>query len=289
MADQPRRARNRPDSRAMWDESDRRSHHGGARDRRDNRDRYRDEPARGYDRRQRSRSRSPIGERRDREDRDRDYDRDRRRGHENPRDKMDGRRHERERGPDREKDRERDGRRREDYHEERAIPKGPSRRGDPRRSISPQRSPLKKGGRAAHDAYSPLPTRSKYPDKDSDHSSARDAPEDENPNRTSKSKNKSQKKKNTRDAAGDEEERGRAKNRESDGEDGAMDVDDNLEVEDNELSAMQAMMGFGGFGTTKGQKVAGNNAGAVYKAKKTEYRQYMNRIGGFNRPLSPGR
>jgi U4/U6.U5 tri-snRNP-associated protein 3 len=68
-----------------------------------------------------------------------------------------------------------------------------------------------------------------------------------------------------------------------------MDVDDNLEVEDNEMSAMQAMMGFGGFGTTKGQKVAGNNAGAVYKAKKTEYRQYMNRIGGFNRPLSPGR
>lgn len=51
---------------------------------------------------------------------------------------------------------------------------------------------------------------------------------------------------------------------------------------------MAAMMGFGGFGTTKGSKVKGNNVGAVRKEKKTEYRQYMNRIGGFNRPLSPG-
>lgn len=52
---------------------------------------------------------------------------------------------------------------------------------------------------------------------------------------------------------------------------------------------MAAMMGFGGFGTTKGKKVTGNNLGAVRKEKKTEYRQYMNRVGGFNRPLSPGR
>jgi U4/U6.U5 tri-snRNP-associated protein 3 len=68
-----------------------------------------------------------------------------------------------------------------------------------------------------------------------------------------------------------------------------MDEDEDLVVEDDEMSAMQSVMGFGGFGSTKGQKVAGNNAGAIYKAKKTEYRQYMNRVGGFNRPLSPGR
>ena len=55
------------------------------------------------------------------------------------------------------------------------------------------------------------------------------------------------------------------------------------------MAAMQAMMGFGGFGTTKNTKVIGNNAGAVRKEKKTEYRQYMNRAGGFNRPLSPSR
>lgn len=61
------------------------------------------------------------------------------------------------------------------------------------------------------------------------------------------------------------------------------------EVEGDDMDAMQAMMGFGGFGTTKGQKIAGNNVGAVRKEKKTEYRQYMNRQGGFNRPLSPSR
>lgn len=52
---------------------------------------------------------------------------------------------------------------------------------------------------------------------------------------------------------------------------------------------MQALMGFGDFGSTKGKKVKGNNAGGVYKEKKVQYRQYMNRQGGFNRPLSPGR
>lgn len=60
-------------------------------------------------------------------------------------------------------------------------------------------------------------------------------------------------------------------------------------ADDDDIDAMQAMMGFGGFGTTKGKQVAGNRAGGVRKEKKTEYRQYMNRQGGFNRPLSPGR
>jgi U4/U6.U5 tri-snRNP-associated protein 3 len=64
--------------------------------------------------------------------------------------------------------------------------------------------------------------------------------------------------------------------------------DDEPEVDDD-MAAMQAMMGFGGFGTTKNKKIAGNNVGAVRKEKKTEYRQYMNRQGGFNRPLSPSR
>ncbi|KAM7221668.1 Protein of unknown function (DUF1777) domain containing protein [Rhypophila decipiens] len=70
-----------------------------------------------------------------------------------------------------------------------------------------------------------------------------------------------------------------------------MDRDDEEElvVEDDGLEAMQAMMGFGGFDSTKGKKIKGNNLGAVHKEKKTEYRQYMNRVGGFNRPLSPGR
>ncbi|PBP17363.1 u4 tri-snrnp-associated [Diplocarpon rosae] len=65
--------------------------------------------------------------------------------------------------------------------------------------------------------------------------------------------------------------------------------EDDLVIEDDGMAAMQAMMGFGGFGTTHQQKVAGNDIYAVRKEKKTEYRQYMNRVGGFNRPLSPSR
>lgn len=122
-------------------------------------------------------------------------------------------------------------------------------------------------------------------EKGSGHSSVRGDPEDDDRSR----KSSSVKNTDMRGSQGDEQSRGRRSTREEDGEVDAMDEDDDLAVEDDEMTAMQAMMGFGGFGSTKGQKVAGNNAGGVYKAKKTEYRQYMNRIGGFNRPLSPGR
>ena len=63
-----------------------------------------------------------------------------------------------------------------------------------------------------------------------------------------------------------------------------MDVD-----EDPEIALMRQMMGFAGFRSTKQTKVPGNNVYEVRKEKKTEYRQYMNRVGGFNRPLSPSR
>ena len=65
--------------------------------------------------------------------------------------------------------------------------------------------------------------------------------------------------------------------------------DDEVIVEDDSMADMAAMMGFGGFTTTQNKQVLGNNIGAVRKEKKTEYRQYMNRQGGFNRPLSPPR
>ncbi|GMR56371.1 hypothetical protein PMAYCL1PPCAC_26566, partial [Pristionchus mayeri] len=45
------------------------------------------------------------------------------------------------------------------------------------------------------------------------------------------------------------------------------------------------MMGFGGFDTTKNKKVDGNDVGEVKINKQRRYRQYMNRKGGFNRPL----
>ena len=58
----------------------------------------------------------------------------------------------------------------------------------------------------------------------------------------------------------------------------------------NEEAEMMKLVGFGSFGTTKGQHVYGNEEplhGTVQKVLKRKYRQYMNRKGGFNRPLDP--
>ncbi|CAL8248291.1 unnamed protein product [Merluccius merluccius] len=49
---------------------------------------------------------------------------------------------------------------------------------------------------------------------------------------------------------------------------------------------MMKTMGFGSFDTTKGKKTTGSvNAHATNVSQKRKYRQYMNRKGGFNRPL----
>jgi U4/U6.U5 tri-snRNP-associated protein 3 len=64
---------------------------------------------------------------------------------------------------------------------------------------------------------------------------------------------------------------------------------DVMSDEDDEDALLKKMMGFSSFKTTQNTKVPGNNIYGVRKEKKTEYRQYMNRVGGFNRPLSPTR
>lgn len=50
---------------------------------------------------------------------------------------------------------------------------------------------------------------------------------------------------------------------------------------------MMALMGFGGFSSTQGKQVddPNSNASAVHKKTTRRARQYMNRPGGFNRPL----
>ncbi|KAI0016988.1 hypothetical protein F4780DRAFT_629144 [Xylariomycetidae sp. FL0641] len=294
MADLPRRGRNRPDSRQMWDESDHRSRRGpAARDRRDDRDRdrdrYREDTTRDRERRYRSRSRSPRRDRRDRnrsrsrdrreKDRDREYDRGRPRDYGRPRGRDEERYPDRPRDARRDEDRDRRPRRRDDDIRtgEDDVSKA-TRHSNPRRSASPTRSPGV-SERSTHN--SPLPTRLKSRDRGAEASRAgkhaldgrgrdhdsRDTPEHERRH-------------------GGGSSRMVLESTETPEVD-AMDEDDDLEV-DEDMSAMQAMMGFGGFGTTKGTHVIGNNAGAVRKEKKTEYRQYMNRVGGFNRPLSPG-
>lgn len=58
-----------------------------------------------------------------------------------------------------------------------------------------------------------------------------------------------------------------------------------LEGKSPEEQEMMKMMGFCNFDTTKGKKVDGNEVGDVHVILKRKYRQYMNRKGGFNRPL----
>ncbi|KAF4608353.1 hypothetical protein EYR40_000697 [Pleurotus pulmonarius] len=64
-----------------------------------------------------------------------------------------------------------------------------------------------------------------------------------------------------------------------------MDIAEEGEAEDVEQddSAMMAMMGLSGFGTTKAFE--GNQEGGADIKKIRTWRQYMNRRGGFNRPL----
>ena len=68
-----------------------------------------------------------------------------------------------------------------------------------------------------------------------------------------------------------------------------------IEVNQDELEGldeeeqMKRLLGFDGFGSTKGEAVQDNQTsaarGAAAKNKARKYRQYMNRKNGFNRPL----
>ncbi|KAK6456907.1 uncharacterized protein RJT20DRAFT_126996 [Scheffersomyces xylosifermentans] len=90
----------------------------------------------------------------------------------------------------------------------------------------------------------------------------------------------------------EQDQRGRARSRD---ETSTKDRDNSESMGEENISAgeeddtMISLMGFSGFGTTKGKHVKATKGGATKKDKKTEYRQYMNRSKGFNRPLSPGR
>ncbi|KAJ5612707.1 hypothetical protein N7510_005901 [Penicillium lagena] len=69
-----------------------------------------------------------------------------------------------------------------------------------------------------------------------------------------------------------------------------MELDFKEDADEDEMEAlMRKSMGFTRFRSTKNTKIPGNDIYGVRKEKKIEYRQYMNRQGGFNRPLSPSR
>ena len=65
-----------------------------------------------------------------------------------------------------------------------------------------------------------------------------------------------------------------------------MEIEEEDEAEDDESIEMRKIMGFSKFDTTKGKFTTGaSNASYVNVTKPRKYRQYMNRRGGFNRPL----
>lgn len=62
--------------------------------------------------------------------------------------------------------------------------------------------------------------------------------------------------------------------------------EDDLSAEDRAQLEMMKAMGLPcGFDTTAGKAVPQANEGTVNIKKKRVYRQYMNRRGGFNKPL----
>lgn len=64
------------------------------------------------------------------------------------------------------------------------------------------------------------------------------------------------------------------------------DADTEVSIISDEQAAMVKLMGFSSFNSTKGKMVPGNQSvGAVHVVKRQRCRQYMNRKGGFNRPL----
>ncbi|UKK01970.1 cyclophilin-RNA interacting protein [Theileria orientalis] len=58
------------------------------------------------------------------------------------------------------------------------------------------------------------------------------------------------------------------------------------EIKDEE-ELLRSMMGISSFETTKNKKHEETSVSGVKKKSKRKYRQYMNRRGGFNHPLSP--
>lgn len=66
----------------------------------------------------------------------------------------------------------------------------------------------------------------------------------------------------------------------------AIDINDlSFQGPKEEQELMAKLMGFSSFDSTKGKMVPGNQVGSVHVVRKRRYRQYMNRKGGFNRPL----
>ncbi|OAX80526.1 hypothetical protein ACJ72_05139 [Emergomyces africanus] len=283
MAEPPAKRARRTDSSAMWEMNDAnlpQSDRGGSKEidggasKREPSDK--DDLKRGNmlrdERRQRSRSRDKDDWRRDRsrsrDRRDRSWSGERR---------------------DRDRVRDRDGRRergrsgsRERYNRRGDYGKSARYRGRGRdKSWSRSRSPTRSPARNGTSTSTTRPRRSRSPPRPrGPKSDRRDAPLPRDQARESG--------KVGVNGTSDSRRQGKIKSQTQPTLD-SMDVDIDGENTDDLDQLIRKTMGFSSFRTTQNTKVPGNNVYGVRKEKKTEYRQYMNRQGGFNRPLSPTR
>lgn len=260
MDEPPAKRPKRSDSTATWNKEDKEDSRpkSGGRDA-DHRSLYRND--REGDRRKRSRSRGPHEKRRDgsvtrdKPYRERDHDRER-----GPRDR------EANGGIQRHRSKSRDRHRGQRGTWKSAVDRGTGSRDSDHRS---ERSHRRSRSRSPYKSGSSTSARTRSPPRRTDHDRSRPqergrvaAVDGSNPH--------------PRAEAADKEA--------SVGDGGRMAVD-----EEDEEALLKKMMGFTTFKTTQNTKVPGNQIYGVRKEKKTEYRQYMNRVGGFNRPLSPSR
>ncbi|CAL9110904.1 unnamed protein product [Musa textilis] len=179
---------------------------------------------------------------------------------------MSGRRREREKLRDRDRDRERDRNRDRDRERNRDRD---HRKRSRSRSLSRSRSRSAERHRRRHHHHRRLPA----PDTHR-HKRRRDGSDDDRDRRRSSASEHAE--------GGPKEEKKQAGNGQRGGEVSAPTDADPDEVE------MMKMLGIPlGFDSTKGKP--GNDVSGVRAVTKRQPRQYMNRRGGFNRPLPPER
>lgn len=154
---------------------------------------------------------------------------------------------------------------------------------DNRSSLPPERPSVEKGEKKIKEAYrerSPISTpihlieddeKAKKPDDEKEHSYRKIEEEDENIVNHE-----------TRNEEASERETPETNvHSEVNSEDTAASGENDQEVAE--------IMGFSGFSSTSGSHVQGAKGGGSKIESKSQYRRYMNRKKGFNRPLSPTR
>ncbi len=131
-------------------------------------------------------------------------------------------------------------------------------------------------------------SRSRSIERARDRSRERERDTDRRTRKHHRGRSQSRSPKRRRSSVSSSSSRRRSRDREDRGDDKYSDHPQSSNDGDEEIDAMQSLMGFSNFKTTKGKHVHGNSGTTIAKVQRPKhYRQYMNRRGGFNRPLDP--